>query len=36
VRELTSAIAGEVEAVWSVAPSAAVLTRSSPRFAFGA
>jgi DNA/RNA-binding domain of Phe-tRNA-synthetase-like protein len=35
VRDLTSAIVGEVEAVWSVTPSVAVLTPSSPRFTFG-
>jgi DNA/RNA-binding domain of Phe-tRNA-synthetase-like protein len=35
VRELTAAIAGELAAVWSVAPASAVLTPASPRFTFG-
>src|SRR2546427_9710261 len=36
VRELTAAIAGELAAVWSVAPASAVLTPASPQFTFGA
>jgi len=35
VRELTEALIAEVGAAWSVTPSAAVLTRSSPGFTFG-
>jgi DNA/RNA-binding domain of Phe-tRNA-synthetase-like protein len=35
VRELTAALAGELEAVWSVTPVLAVLSPSSPRFTFG-
>jgi DNA/RNA-binding domain of Phe-tRNA-synthetase-like protein len=35
VRELTEALTGELAAVWSLAPSAALLTRSSPAFTFG-
>jgi DNA/RNA-binding domain of Phe-tRNA-synthetase-like protein len=35
VRELTAAVAGELAAVWSVTPALAVLSPSSPRFAFG-
>jgi DNA/RNA-binding domain of Phe-tRNA-synthetase-like protein len=35
VRELTAALAGELEAVWSVTPVLAVLSPASPRFAFG-
>jgi DNA/RNA-binding domain of Phe-tRNA-synthetase-like protein len=35
VSELTAALAGELGAVWSVTPSAAVLTSSEPRFTFG-
>jgi DNA/RNA-binding domain of Phe-tRNA-synthetase-like protein len=34
VRELIAAVAGELEAVWSVTPAVAVLTPSSPRFSF--
>lgn len=36
ISELTSAIAGEVTATWSVAPPVAVLTASAPSFTFGA
>ena len=35
VRELTEAVAGELEAVWSVTPALAVLRPSAPRFTFG-
>jgi DNA/RNA-binding domain of Phe-tRNA-synthetase-like protein len=35
MRELTGVLAGELAAVWSVTPSAAVLTASSPGFTFG-
>ena len=35
VRELIAAVAGELEAVWSVTPMLSVLSPSSPRFAFG-
>jgi DNA/RNA-binding domain of Phe-tRNA-synthetase-like protein len=35
VRELTQAVAGELEAVWSVTPELAVLSSASPRFTFG-
>jgi DNA/RNA-binding domain of Phe-tRNA-synthetase-like protein len=35
VPQLTAAIAGELAAVWSVTPAAAVLSQSSPRFTFG-
>jgi len=35
VRELTAAVAGELEAVWSVTPARSVLSPSSPRFTFG-
>ena len=35
VRELTEAVAGELEAIWSVTPALAVLSPSSPRFTFG-
>ena len=35
VRELTAAVAGELEAVWSVTPALSVLSPSSPRFTFG-
>jgi len=35
VRQLTQAVAGELEAVWSVTPELAVLSPSSPRFTFG-
>jgi DNA/RNA-binding domain of Phe-tRNA-synthetase-like protein len=35
VRELIAAVAGELAAVWSVTPALAVLSPSSPRFAFG-
>ena len=35
VRELTAAVAGALEAVWSVTPELAVLSPSSPRFTFG-
>ena len=31
---LTAAVAADIEALWSVTPSAAILTASSPRFAF--
>jgi hypothetical protein len=34
VRELTQALAGELSAVWSITPSAAVLTPGAPRFTF--
>jgi DNA/RNA-binding domain of Phe-tRNA-synthetase-like protein len=34
VRELTEALAGELEAVWSVTPSVAVLSPAAPRFTF--
>jgi len=34
VRELTAAIVGELDAVWSAAPASAVLTPASPRFRF--
>jgi DNA/RNA-binding domain of Phe-tRNA-synthetase-like protein len=34
VRELTAAVAGELEAAWSVTPALAVLSPSSPRFTF--
>ncbi|MGN6794672.1 MAG: B3/B4 domain-containing protein [Streptosporangiaceae bacterium] len=35
VPELLEAIAGELDALWSVRPTAAVLTPDSPRFSFG-
>jgi DNA/RNA-binding domain of Phe-tRNA-synthetase-like protein len=35
VRELIAAVAGELEAVWSVTPALSVLSPSSPRFTFG-
>jgi DNA/RNA-binding domain of Phe-tRNA-synthetase-like protein len=35
VRQLSAALAGELDAVWSVAPMAAILSPSSPRFTFG-
>jgi DNA/RNA-binding domain of Phe-tRNA-synthetase-like protein len=35
VRELIAAVAGELEAVWSITPAWSVLSPSSPRFAFG-
>ncbi len=35
VRELTDAVAGELSGAWSVTPAHAVLSPSSPRFAFG-
>jgi DNA/RNA-binding domain of Phe-tRNA-synthetase-like protein len=35
VRELIAAVAGALEAVWSVTPVLSVLSPSSPRFAFG-
>jgi hypothetical protein len=31
---LTAALAADIEALWSVTPSAAILTASSPRFTF--
>jgi DNA/RNA-binding domain of Phe-tRNA-synthetase-like protein len=34
VRDLTEALAGELEAVWSVTPAVARLSPSSPRFNF--
>jgi DNA/RNA-binding domain of Phe-tRNA-synthetase-like protein len=34
VRELTEALAGELEAVWSVTPAVAVLSPAAPRFSF--
>jgi DNA/RNA-binding domain of Phe-tRNA-synthetase-like protein len=34
VERLTAAIADEISAVWGVAPRSAILSRSSPRFAF--
>ena len=34
VRDLTQTLAAELEAVWSVTPAVALLTPSSPRFAF--
>jgi DNA/RNA-binding domain of Phe-tRNA-synthetase-like protein len=36
VRELTATLAAEIGAVWSVTPSAALLTPAEPRFTFGA
>ena len=36
VRELTATLAAELGAVWSVTPSAALLTLNEPRFTFGA
>jgi len=35
VPQLAAAIAGELDALWSVTPAAAVLSQSSPRFTFG-
>jgi hypothetical protein len=35
VAELIAVLAAELEAVWSAAPSAAVLTAADPRFTFG-
>ena len=35
VRELTATLAAELGAVWSVTPSAALLTPNQPRFTFG-
>ncbi len=35
VRALTDAIAGELDALWSIRPPATVLTPGSPRFSFG-
>jgi DNA/RNA-binding domain of Phe-tRNA-synthetase-like protein len=35
MQELTAAIAGELQAVWSVTPAVAVLSESAPRFTFG-
>jgi DNA/RNA-binding domain of Phe-tRNA-synthetase-like protein len=35
VPQLTAAVAGELDALWSVAPATAVLSQSSPRFTFG-
>jgi DNA/RNA-binding domain of Phe-tRNA-synthetase-like protein len=35
VRQLSAALAEELDAVWSVAPMAAILSPSSPRFTFG-
>ena len=35
VRQLSAALAGELDAIWSVAPTAAILSPSSPRFTFG-
>src|SRR5262249_4921132 len=34
-RQLSAALAGELDAIWSVAPMAAILSPSSPRFTFG-
>jgi DNA/RNA-binding domain of Phe-tRNA-synthetase-like protein len=36
VREITATLAGAIGAVWSVTPSAALLTPAEPRFTFGA
>ncbi len=36
VRELSATLAAEIGAVWSVTPSAALLTSAEPRFTFGA
>jgi DNA/RNA-binding domain of Phe-tRNA-synthetase-like protein len=36
VRELTATLAAAIDAVWSVSPSAALLTPAEPRFTFGA
>ncbi len=36
VRELTATLDAELRAVWSVTPSAALLTPNEPRFTFGA
>ncbi len=36
MHELTATLAAEIGAVWSVAPSAALLTTAEPRFTFGA
>ena len=36
VRELTATLAAAIGAVWSVTPSAALLTPAEPRFTFGA
>lgn len=35
VPQLAAAVAGELDALWSVTPTAAVLSQSSPRFTFG-
>ena len=35
VRQLCAALAGELDAAWSVVPTAAILSPSSPRFTFG-
>ena len=35
MRELTAAVAAELEAIWSVTPMVTVLSQSSPRFTFG-
>jgi hypothetical protein len=35
VPQLTAAVAGELDAIWSVTPATAVLSQSSPRFTFG-
>ena len=35
VPQLAAAVAGELDALWSVTPAAAVLSQSSPRFTFG-
>jgi DNA/RNA-binding domain of Phe-tRNA-synthetase-like protein len=35
VPQLTAAVAGELDALWSVTPATAVLSQSSPRFTFG-
>jgi DNA/RNA-binding domain of Phe-tRNA-synthetase-like protein len=36
VREITATLAAAIGAVWSVTPSAALLTPAEPRFTFGA
>jgi len=35
VPKLAAAVAGEVHALWSLAPVVTVLSQSSPRFTFG-
>jgi DNA/RNA-binding domain of Phe-tRNA-synthetase-like protein len=34
ITRLTAAVAADIEALWSLTPSAAILTASSPRFTF--